>query len=70
MQMTPVITVNDPVGGQLIGIATDHPYAGGTHNLRAEYITRKGVQEYESYGWLNGEKIPLYSTVHCRSICH
>lgn len=59
MQMTPVITVNDPVGGQLIGIATDHSYAGGTHNLRAEYITRKGVQEYESYGWLNGEKILL-----------
>ncbi len=59
MQMTPAVAVNDPIGGQLVGISTDHTFAGGTHNLRAEYITRKGMQEYESYGWLNGEKILL-----------
>lgn len=57
MQMTPVIVVKDVVGGSRIGIATDHTKAGGTDNLRAEYITRKGLQEYESYGWLNGEKL-------------
>ena len=57
MQMTPILVVNDPVGGNCIGIATDHTRAGGTDNLRAEYITRQGYQEYESYGWLNGEKL-------------
>ncbi|MCJ8211335.1 glycoside hydrolase [Mucilaginibacter sp. RS28] len=59
MQMTPIISVNDPVGGRLIHINTDHSQAGGTDNLRAEYITKQGEQEYESYGWLNGEHILL-----------
>lgn len=59
MQMTPIITVKDITGGHSIGIATDHSKAGGSNNLRAEYITKSGLQEYESYGWLNGEKILL-----------
>ncbi|MFF5384259.1 alpha-L-rhamnosidase C-terminal domain-containing protein [Pedobacter suwonensis] len=59
MQLTPIISVTDDMGGQLIKINTDHSTAGGTDNLRAEYITKKGYQEYESYGWLNGEKIIL-----------
>ncbi|WP_313989555.1 alpha-L-rhamnosidase C-terminal domain-containing protein [Xanthocytophaga flavus] len=59
MQMTPIIIVKDNTGGHRIGISTDHSVAGGTNNLRAEYITTKGYQEYESYGWLNGEKILL-----------
>lgn len=56
MQMTPIITLNDPRGGNLVDIMTDHTFAGGAQNLRAEYITKKGVQTYESLGWLNGEK--------------
>ena len=59
MQMTPLFTVDDPIGKQLIGISTNHTVAGGTDNLRAEYITRRGVQEYESLGWLNGERLLL-----------
>lgn len=59
MQMTPIITLNDPRGGNLVDIMTDHTFAGGAQNLRAEYITKKGVQTYESLGWLNGEKIIL-----------
>ncbi|WDF54235.1 alpha-L-rhamnosidase-related protein [Mucilaginibacter sp. KACC 22063] len=59
MQMTPVISVSDTEGGRLIHINTDHSKAGGTDNLRAEYITKKGDQEYESYGWLNGEHMLL-----------
>jgi len=59
MQMTPIISVQDEKGGHLININTDHSVAGGTNNIRAEYITAKGIQEYESYGWLNGEKILL-----------
>ena len=59
MQMTPVITVDDPVGNSLIEIRTDHTYSANEKNLRAEYITKKGRQTYESLGWLNGEKIEL-----------
>lgn len=59
MQMTPVVTVEDKQGGNQISINTDHSVAGGTNNVRAEYVTRKGVQHYESLGWMNGEKIIL-----------
>jgi alpha-L-rhamnosidase len=59
MQLTPIISIKDDIGGQLINIDTDHSKSGGTDNLRAEYVTKKGFQEYESYGWLNGEKIIL-----------
>lgn len=59
MQMTPIISIADDSGGHLIRINTDHSVAGGTNNIRAEYITRKGIQHYESYGWMNGEKIVL-----------
>lgn len=59
MQMTPVISIADDAGGHLIHINTDHSIAGGTNNIRAEYITKKGMQQYESYGWMNGERIIL-----------
>lgn len=59
MQFTPVITVRDSIGGHKIDISTDHSIAGGTNNLRAEYITKKGIQDYESYGWLSGEELIL-----------
>lgn len=57
MQMTPIISLSDEQGNNTVSITTDHTYAGGTNNLRAEYITKKGTQEYESFGWLNGQKI-------------
>lgn len=59
MQMTPIINVSDKDGGNLISIFTDHTEAGGDINLRAEYITKKGDQNYESLGWLNGQRIYL-----------
>jgi hypothetical protein len=59
MQLTPYFVVNDKKGGRAIGISTDHSFAGGTDNVRAEYITAKGTQEYESYGWMNGERLYL-----------
>lgn len=57
MQMTPVLEIEDNTGGSLIQIETDHLYGGSDTNLRAEYVTAKGYQEYESLGWLNGQKI-------------
>ena len=46
MQMTPVITLDDPQGGSPVGISTDHSFAGGTSNIRAEYVTRRGVDRH------------------------
>lgn len=59
MQMTPIITVYDPVGNSLVSVETDHAFTGGDNCLRAEYITKKGLQTYESVGWLNGHEIVL-----------
>ena len=36
---------------------TDHYYGVGPLNVRGEYITRKGIQEYENLGWMNGQKV-------------
>ena len=58
MQMTPIIRVKDSEGGHRIVLETDHAKVG-VECLRAEYITRAGEQEYESLGWLSGEKIIL-----------
>ena len=58
MQMTPVLTVEDPTGGHRVVIETDHAKVG-EECLRAEYITRPGVQTYESLGWLSGQEIRL-----------
>ncbi len=59
MQLTPHFVIDDPTGGRKVAIFTDHSFAGGTDNIRAEYITRKGRQEYESLGWMNGEWLYL-----------
>lgn len=53
-QLTPYLKVSAPPGLTIL-LQTDHYEAGGTLNLRAGYITRGGEQEYESYGWLNGD---------------
>jgi alpha-L-rhamnosidase len=44
-------------GGEEITVLSDHYYGGGHPNVRGEYITRKGVQEYENLGWMNGQKV-------------
>lgn len=59
LQMTPVLDVTDPLGASLISITTDHTVAGGATNIRAEYVTKKGHQSYESLGWMNGHRITL-----------
>lgn len=58
IQMTPVLTVRDEEGGHRILIETNHARVG-EECLRAEYITRAGRQQYESLGWLNGNKLIL-----------
>ena len=59
LQVTPYLKI-DAEAGQVIEIKTDDFMGGGEPNVRAEYITKKGVQEFECYGWMNGHKV-LYS---------
>jgi hypothetical protein len=55
-QVTPYLKVNAEAG-KTIHMLTDNYRGGGSPNVRGEYITRKGVQEYESYGWMNGHEV-------------
>ncbi|MBP9987071.1 MAG: hypothetical protein KBT44_04000 [Bacteroidales bacterium] len=72
MQLTPVITVNDPVGGNTVMIQTDHIMGGGEATVRAEYVTKAGDQTYESYGWMSGQQIHLIvpEGVEVKKICY
>lgn len=56
LQVTPWLQV-EATDGQTIDIRTDHFEGGGEPNVQARYITKKGVQSYENYGWMNGEKV-------------
>jgi hypothetical protein len=55
-QVTPYFKIKAK-GGEEIIIQTDHYRGGGPLNVRAEYICRKGQQEYENLGWMNGQKV-------------
>lgn len=57
-QITPYLKVKAPAG-RTIKMLTDHYKVAlaKTQCLWGEYITRDGVQEYESLGWLNGDKM-------------
>lgn len=50
-QITPYLKVEGPAG-QLIDLRMDNGTSG-----RAEYVTKGGVQAYESLGWLNGHEV-------------
>ncbi len=54
--VTPWLDV-EATAGQLIHIATDNYRGGGETNVRAEYVTREGRQQYESLGWMNGHEV-------------
>ncbi len=58
-QMTPVIDVTDAAEGTLIRMETDHIMGGSEPCIRAEYITKKGQQRYESLGWMNGDELRI-----------
>ena len=55
MQMTPIIDLTDNNEGTTIRIETDHVRGGSQDCVRAEYVTKKGRQQYESLGWMNGD---------------
>ncbi|MEN7548019.1 alpha-L-rhamnosidase C-terminal domain-containing protein [Rapidithrix thailandica] len=54
--ITPFLKVKAKAG-QLISIQTDNYMGGSNPNVRAEYVTKDGEQEYESLGWMNGHEV-------------
>jgi hypothetical protein len=58
-QVTPYMKIK-AAGGRKITVCTDNYlfYKGGPgDNLRAEYISRDSIQEYECPGWMNGHHV-------------
>lgn len=55
-QITPYLKV-EAAGGEMVRIMTDNYHGGSENNVRSEYIARKGEQEYESLGWMNGHEV-------------
>lgn len=57
-QVTPYLKIHSLAGKKII-LCTDNYlfYNGDTENIRGEYITKEGTQEYESLGWMNGHKV-------------
>ncbi|MFV1980529.1 MAG: T9SS type A sorting domain-containing protein [Rhodothermia bacterium] len=64
-QVTPYLRI-DAVAGDTIGIRTDRyavPSIDGIrqiNTLRTEYVTKDGVQEFETPAWMNGEAVLYY----------
>ncbi len=40
--------------GKLIDIRTDNYKGGSEYNVRAEYVTKEGLQEFEAFNYVNG----------------
>lgn len=55
-QVTPWLKVKAQAG-RTIDMRTEDFKVGNDFCIKAEYITRDGVQEYESYGWMNGNEV-------------
>jgi len=55
-QITPYFKI-ESASGNLIEIKTDNFYGGSEPNVYAQYITKTGIQAYESYGWMNGHRV-------------
>lgn len=55
-QVTPYLKINADAG-LTIDIRTDNYMGGGTANVRGEYVTASGTQDYENPGWMNGHNV-------------
>ncbi|WP_170234746.1 alpha-L-rhamnosidase-related protein [Chryseobacterium hagamense] len=57
LQVTPYLKIETREEGKLIEIITENLMGGGEPNVYAQYVAGKGIQEYESYGWMNGHTV-------------
>jgi hypothetical protein len=55
-QITPYFKIKAKAG-EVIKIQMDNYMGGSSPNVRAEYVTRDGEQEFECYGWMNGHEV-------------
>ena len=55
-QVTPYLKIDAPAG-KVIDIRTDNYRGGSEFNVRAEYVTTDGIQEFEALGWMNGHDV-------------
>lgn len=56
-QVTPYLKV-EAKAGLTIDMRTENYLIGGSvPSIRAEYVTRDSIQEYESLGWMNGNEV-------------
>ena len=56
-QVTPYLKVQATKGGDTIDMRTEDFMVATEPSVRCAYITRPGVQEHESYGWINGNEV-------------
>lgn len=56
VHVTPYLKVTAPAG-RTIDIRTDNYMGGSAPSVRAEYVTTKGMQAFESPGWMNGHDV-------------
>lgn len=56
-QVTPYFEIEAPEAGMKVEIRTDHYFGGGAPNVRTEYITQQGFQQFEDLGWKNGHEV-------------
>lgn len=55
--ITPYFKIDAPDSGLLIDMRTDNYRGGSEYNVRTEYITYKGIQEFETPGYMNGHEV-------------
>lgn len=54
--ITPYLRIEAPAG-LTIDIRTDNYKGGSENNVRTEYVTKEGVQEFETLGYMNGHEV-------------
>jgi hypothetical protein len=56
ISITPYIKLKS-AEGNFIDIRTDNYKGGSEYNVRAEYVTKNGEQEFEAYNYVNGHSV-------------
>ncbi len=55
--ITPYFKIDAPDSGLLVDMRTDNYRGGSEYNVRTEYITCKGMQAFETPGYMNGHEV-------------
>lgn len=69
LQLTPVFEI-EAEGGRRVDVFTDtyNTYVDTEKNNKLIYYTKEGIQRFESFGWINGEKV--YYTFPKNTVIH